>query len=286
MIKKYFICVLVSLFFISLISAGATTNCDLNASLVNQDPYPVVPGEYIEVVFQLSGLQNSNCDGAIFELISNYPFSLDKGEESIKNLQGSTYVSDYKKTWMIPYKLRVDNDAMDGFNQIEVRFSQGDSFKDFSISKKFDIKIEDVRVDFEVHVKEYSKTNNEITFEILNTGKHDVEALTIEILEQENFILHQSPKKIVGSLDSNEETEFTYTAEAYKGNIDLQITYTDEINERRTLNKGIEFNPKYFEKNQENGKEISWWIYLIAAVIVIWVIIKIIKKHKHKKNKK
>ncbi len=285
MSKNFFIFVLASLFFMSLVSAGTTT-CDLNASLVNQDPYPAVPGEYVEVVFQLSGLQNSNCNGAVFELIPQYPFSLDKGESALEILPGSTYVNDYKKTWMIPYKLRVDKNAIDGFNQIEARFSQGSSFKDFSLSKKFDIKIEDVKVDFEIHVKEFSQSNHEITFEILNTGEYDIEALTIEIPEQENFILHQSPKEIVGSLDNNEETEFTYTAEAFEGDITLHINYTDEINERRSLNKTIEFNPKYFEKTQENGKEISWWVYLLGVVVLFLIIRWFVKKHKHKKNKK
>src|SRR6056297_2691896 len=158
----------------------ASEDCSLNVSLLNQDPYPVIPGDYVEVVFEVSGTDNSDCEGARFKINQEYPFSLDKGKQNLKEISGNTFVKDFKKTWMVPYKLRVDKDALDGMNTLEVKYTPGESSNVF-YSKNFNIKVEDVRVDFEVSVKQYDTNTNTMTFEILNIGENDVEALTIDI---------------------------------------------------------------------------------------------------------
>ncbi len=91
------------LFGIFLVSFVSAESCDLSVSLVNQDPYPAIPGDYVDVVFQIDGIENPSCERAIFELVTSYPFSLDENDTT-RILEGSTWVSEYKTEWMIPYK--------------------------------------------------------------------------------------------------------------------------------------------------------------------------------------
>lgn len=271
---------ILAVFFLQFISA----TCTLDAELVNQDPYPALPGGYVELVFQLSGVENPECNGANFRLVPKYPFSLEEGEKAERTLEASTYTQKYKKEWVIPYKLVVDKNALDGKKEIEVRYSKGISGKDTYYSEFFNVTVEDVRTDFEISVKNYDKENKEILFEILNIGKHSVEALTVEIPEQENIVLRKGQRIIMGSLDSNEEETFTFNAELKKGEINLTIIYTDKINERRSINKSVFFEPKYFQETKKKGG--SFWVYLILLVVIVTVVLWIRKKAKDKKHKK
>ena len=57
-----------AIFLISLVSAV----CTLEVSLVNQDPYPAVQGDTVRILFQVSGVQDSSCNGASFQLDPGY----------------------------------------------------------------------------------------------------------------------------------------------------------------------------------------------------------------------
>jgi len=272
------------LLVITPVSSATMEDCSLNVSMINQDPYPVIPGNYVEVVFQVSGTDNSNCEGAKFHIEEDYPLSLDKNQTNLREISGSTFVKDYKKSWMVPYRLRVDEDALDGMSKIDVKYAPGKS-KGVFFSKDFNIKVEDVRVDFEISVKEYDHSTNTITFEILNTGENDIEALTINLPEQENLEIKGSPRNIVGSLDSNEETTFDFKAIPKQGDLRLDITYTDEINERRTLQKETSFNPKYYASSEEQGG-MSFWFYL-SIILIAYMVFRWFrnKKRKTKRNR-
>ena len=45
------------LFSISGVFAGV---CDLDVSLINQDPYPAIQGDYVKLVFQVDGHSNNS----------------------------------------------------------------------------------------------------------------------------------------------------------------------------------------------------------------------------------
>jgi len=271
---------------LSSLNLVLAAECNLQVTLLNQDPDPVMPGEYVEVVFQMSGLENIQCGGAWFEIVSEYPFSLDESESARKELPGNTYTKDYSRVWNIPYKVRIDQDALEGERTLETRFAAGNSPMNFSSTKEFQITVEDLRVDFEISVQSYNPQTQEITFEILNTGEHDIEALTIEIPQQQNIQIKGSPRTIVGKLDKNEETTFDFTAVPSKGDIKLNILYTDEIDERRSLEKDVFYEPTYFETKQDQQQNFSIWFYLFVILLVLFIGKWFWNKRKHKKKRK
>ncbi len=277
--KKEGLIIILSLILMPLVVASS---CDLDVSIINQDPYPAIPGDYVKVVFQIDGVENPECGIVTFELKENYPFSLDPGVTNRITINAGTYSRSYSSFYLATYNLRVNGDALEGNNPIEVVYSSTNSGE---LLNEFDIYIEDTRADFEVHIEDYDYSTKILTFEILNTAEVDIEALTIEIPKQENIIIKGANKKVIGDLDSNEYTTADFEAVPNDGEIELKIIYTDSINVRRELTKKVIFDSSYFTGRNGNKRSVPWfWIILVLGVAG-WFFWKRHKKHKEGKKR-
>jgi len=126
--------------------AAADTSAFLVASIINQMPDPAEPGNYVELRFKIENIGTQNLNNVEFELIPKYPFYFDNqdyanqtissiwGGQAIKNNGSQTGVILY-------YKLRVDNKAVAGNNEIELRYrTQND--KGWTYFPKFNIRVQ------------------------------------------------------------------------------------------------------------------------------------------------
>jgi len=236
------------------------TGCAMNVTLVNQNPYPAQPNSYVEVVFQVSWMQNYVCNGSRFELVTDYPFSLDS-QSALRILPDDTYIQGYKKDWMVPYKLRVDKDALNGEAEIEVRYSPG-IWNSTSMTKKFNITIEDARTIFDAVIQEIS--GSDVSIAIANAGKYTANSVVVRIPEQENFAVSGSDGQMVGNLESGDYTVVAFSltqkanppfgesgtfsrqdveknASAGTRTLKFDIHYTDNIGVRRVVNMELPF---------------------------------------------
>lgn len=258
---------MMSLFIICMIFSigGVLAKCNLEASMINQDPYPALQGDYVKLVFQLDGVANSECGTVNFELVESYPISFDAGENPIRTVDAGTYRKDFSSFLLATFKVRVDANAVDGDNPIEVRYKPASN--EAYETKQFNLNVKDTRADFEIHVEDYDYSTKTITFQILNIGDSDIEALTLEIPEQENIVVKGSNRNIVGDLDSNEYTTADFEAIPEEGKINVKLTYTDSINERRSIAKDVSFNPEYFKGRiaDEGGSKTGLYIFIIIV---------------------
>jgi len=279
-----FIIVGIILFLIGNVSA---VDCkSLSVSLLNQDPYPAVPGEYVKLVFQIDGASDTDCGTIKIKVNEGYPFSLDQGVENEKSFQAGTYITNYKNTILVPYQVRIDSNALDGENPLEISYSKG-SLSETQFKKTFNITVDDTRTDFEIYVKDYSPSTKRITFDILNVGESDVEAIALEIPEQEGIKIIGNNRAIVGDLDTNEETTTSFDIYLDKENINLNLWYTDSIGTRRELNKEVTVNLENFvrkDKQNDGGFAFATFIYGIIFTIIIYFSWKWYSKRKNKKK--
>ena len=263
--------------------------CDLDATLVNQDPHPAIPGDYVEVLFQINGIEDGNCeDGTAINLILDYPFSLDD-EEYEKIIKSSTYAGyGFTDHWNVVYNLRIDKVALEGDYEVELRYKDGwsGSWINYRL-EKFNISIRGGNTDFEVHIQNYNIEEKKVVFEVLNIGNQDIEALVLEIPKQENINVIGSNRNVLGDLDSNEYTTAEFEAILFEGDISLKLYYTDPTDERRIIEKMINYDSSYFINSSENLKENGVGTYVIIGILVLCVIVLIllIKKKKNKKKK-
>jgi hypothetical protein len=270
---------LLVLFSISLVYA---MGCDLDVSMINQDPYPAVPGDYVKIVFQIDGIEASTCGDVTFELLEQYPLKFDPDMNPLVSIKAGTHIKDYESFAMIPYRVRIDENALDGDNPVEVGYTYSKEGTGAVESEQFDLNVEDTRADFEIFIKNYDYLSSEITFEILNTGKSDIEALTLELLDQENIQVKGSNRNIVGDLDSNDYTTADFEVIPSNGEITMKILYTDSINVRRNIEKTVQFDSKYFLDRNGEGEKTSVWTYIIIVVVVVAVIYWFYKRKKKK----
>lgn len=269
------------LFLILTLGLVSAESCNLNVSLLNQDPYPALPGESVKVVFQINGVSNPGCGDVLFEVKENFPFTVDPSSTNPIIISSGTYLAKYSSFYLAPYKIRIDKDSLEGDIPLEVLFSAGgqQSIKEFG---EFNINVKDVRADFEVYVKNYNANTKTFTLEILNIAKSDVKALAIEIPKQDNFEVRGANRVVVGSLDSNEYTTADFEGLLKKGNLDLNIFYTDPINERREINKTIYFDPSSFDGVNKTPQPI--WLYILILLVIAFVVWMWFKAKKAKKK--
>lgn len=271
-----------SLYLVSFVSADA---CNLKVSLLNQDPYPAVPGDYVKLVFQVTGVENPECGLIKFNLPNQYPISFDSNASTEVQYQGGTFVKDYSGSLLIPYKVRIDQNAVDGDNSIKLIYSLNTNTLNISsIENQFNINVKEVGTNFEAYVKNFNFNTNILTIQILNSGKSDIDALTIEIPKQ-NITVKGSNRNIVGALDANEYTTTDFEVSPQESDIKLNIYYTDKIGIRRTTDAVIHFDPTYFQGRKADQKSSSgWmWIVVVAAIIIAWIFYSKYKKNQKKK---
>ncbi len=298
------------LFGMFLITFVSAESCSLSISLVNQEPYPAIPGDYVDVLFQVDGVENPNCDGAIFELITSYPFSVDENDTT-RVLDGSTWGLKYKTEWMIPYKVRVDEDAFDGNATLTVKYGEETKF----ISQDFDIVIQDSRTAFDAVIQE--STSSEVSIAIANIGKYVANSVVVRIPEQDEFRVTGTDGQMVGNLDAGDYTIVSFSivsmiqrgsqtsdsdgdAEYIKpnfknqgSNLQFNIYYTDTLGERRIVNMELPLQmastlltedgkmPEGFSGRNMKTNESSWshWYTLIIILLLVVGISFLYKKY-------
>ena len=270
-----------ALFLISLISAQP---CQLDVSLLNQDPFPAIPGEYVEIVFQIKGIANPECGTVYFELLEKYPISFDPNAETTITAESGAYKKDYSSFLMAPYKVRLHESALDGNNPIEVQYKYA-SILGYE-TETFNLDVEDTTADFEIYITGYDHATKEITFEILNIASSDIESLTLEISKQENIEIIGAKTNILGDLDSNEYTTADFNAVPSEGEIIIQISYTDSTNSRRIIEKTVYYEPEYFKAQRAapSTTAIIIWVVIIAAVVYFFYRRRKKKKIMHEKD--
>jgi len=305
------------LIFILLISLSvnfvSALYCDLDVSLLNQNPYPAVPGEYVDAVFQVSGII-SGCGGAAFELFPSYPFSIVEND-SVKILGGNTYhVTGYQTDWLVPYKLKVDKGALDSNYEIKVRYHSGTSTSwDSYISQIFNLTVQDSRTDFDAVIQEVSGSS--VSIAIANVGKYSANSVVVRIPEQENFRVTGTDGQMVGNLASGDYTIVSFSLSSVvqkdyqKGfnrstgvqqnqasNLKFDIYYTDALGERRIVNmelpislsSSVNASSGYingFSRTQAQTSSGINWTALIIVLIIIAAGFVIYKKYPYLKKK-
>jgi hypothetical protein len=273
---------LISLLFLCMLTLVAAEACQLDVLLLNQDPYPAVQGDYVKLVFQIDGVANSACNQVTFELLEKYPLIFDAGQQRVFSIDSGTYTGvNFQDFFMATYKVRVNSDTLDGSNPIEVRYRYGIGSTQ---TKEFDIEVEDVRAEFEIFVSDYDSSTKEVTLEILNIGTHDIEALTLEMPEQEGFSIIGSEINIVGDLDSNEDTSADFNVRANSGTYRVIMRYSDSNGERRSGEMNFDFDAEQFSSG--NGGSSIWTklFWVVVIVVVGWFGWKQWKKRKKKRK--
>jgi hypothetical protein len=110
--------------FALILLTGVTTaqkSVQLEVNKVNMEPVPLKTSEYADVWLEVVNTGNTESSNAEINFTENYPFSVDPGEK--RSWELGTIVPG--EEYMIHLQTRVDENAVQGENEMKFRFSTG-----------------------------------------------------------------------------------------------------------------------------------------------------------------
>ena len=288
----------------------STNSPNIRINQLKYEPYPVNLGEYFTLWIKAENIGKELTKNVTFELMPKFPFSLDANEDPIRNYGKLSS----EEPVVMEYKVRVSNNAVEGTNEIELRYNT--EGKDSSwVSKKFDIEIKGAQTDFDSIIQEVS--DSEVSIAIANTGKNAAYSVIVRIPEQESFEAVGTNGQMVGNLENGDYTLVGFEINRKRGaggnQLKVQIDYTDEIGERRSIIKELSFNtgsnsmtsninrtlPEGMAREEmfaqrrgivQSQQSIyqKWWFWAVIAAVLLagWKGYKLLKKKKEEKEEK
>lgn len=265
-------------------------NSGVQVTVLNQDPYPAEPNNYVDIVFKVENKKNLAVNDFLIELLPQYPFSLDSS--GVKEI-GTLGIGQYDdKAVYVKYKVRVDKDAIDGENEIKVRYvyDTNGEWRNY-ITQDFNITIEDPKTDFDVAVQDYSFKTNTLTLAVSNIGKKNAQSVTVSLPGQSSIDIIGSDKNILGGIDTNDYTIASFKVISKQdGPLVVRIAYTDSIGIRREVEKAVIFKASSYEVSTNNNAKTTDYralIYIaigVIGIIVIFVLLRIFRKKRKVKQ--
>jgi hypothetical protein len=283
------------------VAAATTEICNPQITLVNQDPSPAVPNEYMKVIFELTGI--GNCNGFTVKLNPEYPFSLDADSSDIQTIEGNPSSPDYRDVWTVPYKIRIDKDALDGDYNLKLQYQEGVDESFGYVEKGFNVTIKNSMTAFDAVIQQIS--GSDVSIAIANTGKYAANSVVVRIPEQESFKISGTDGQMVGNLASGDYTVVGFTLTktnsglrnmsrtnnpsnmpasnpSASSKLKFDIYYTDNIGERRIVNMELPLNIGNASAmgvgnfNRTATKTSSWysswtnWIIILGILIILY----------------
>ncbi|MBW2966485.1 COG1361 S-layer family protein [Candidatus Woesearchaeota archaeon] len=136
---------LISIFILSLClqtayAINTVEGSKIEVSLISQEPDPVNPGEIVDLRFKIENLGSAPTGNLIFEILPQYPFSIYKGspQQKISSLQG---VQRDNEGAIILYKIKVDEDAVEREETIDIRYREEKHGSPWILIEDFPIRI-------------------------------------------------------------------------------------------------------------------------------------------------
>jgi hypothetical protein len=243
--------------FVSAVEVNLNATADSNNQLVQfqllkYEPYPVNPGEYFDLYISVQYVGNSGTYGSHFELVQNYPFSLDSNESAVRDFG----ILD-SPAIVLHYKVKVDKDAVEGTNHIQLNYVVGP----ITYTKTFDIEVENSQTAFDAVIQQISGST--VSIALANTGKYAANSVIVKIPDQDSFTTTDNINgQMVGNLATGDYSVVSFSlaskmtramnlsstsnipnsgfqfqsVNASSNELKFEVDYTDNIGVRRTVN--------------------------------------------------
>ncbi|MGC9310718.1 MAG: COG1361 S-layer family protein [Candidatus Aenigmatarchaeota archaeon] len=115
----------------------------ISVTPLRYEPLPVQPGKYFKIWITVENIGTDATENLIVQLDPKYPFSFDSSENgtrAIGTLNG-------KDSTVIDCRLRVAEDAVEGINELKVRYSKDGGYSWTEKSIRIDVQTLDVNLD-------------------------------------------------------------------------------------------------------------------------------------------
>jgi hypothetical protein len=218
--------------------SGISDGSNVDVTLINQDPATAQPGEYVDLKFKVSNKGLEPAEGTSVELIESFPFSLDPDVSASRDLGDMRAAAVGDDSYIVEYRVRVDENAVETENEISIKYTLGEG--DFSVTRNFDISVDDVGTDFELSAGKVSASSIPVNLD--NIGDKSADSVHVILPDQSGIVKEGLRTKVVGGLESGENKVVDFavsnisTGDSYR----FEIHYSDGNGVRRELVRNIE----------------------------------------------
>src|SRR3989338_11090752 len=225
----------------------------IEVTLINQEPDPAEPGNYVDARFKLDNNGSEEARNVEIEILPQYPFSLDPGREALRSAGTLQSMQRGDVGVIVKYKLRVDKNAVEGENEIKIRYR---------IDKGVWIEPEEFFVKIQTHDAILSVDSVSVDKKTLEPGSSS--AVKIKLSNKADSVLEDIKAKLnlgglpfipLGStneksiykIDSKGSYEFDFellaNPDAASGvyQVPLKIVYSDELGKTYFKNSTLGF---------------------------------------------
>lgn len=188
--KLILLMLLISIFVVPTVMAADDTSY-LKATLLNQDPDPAEPGDYLELRWKVEKFGSTTISDINFELDVDYPFTFDSSDVSVKSIGDWKGYSDEDEFYTLYYKVLVDENALEDSYDVNLKITSDQ----FELSKDFAVRVgEKEKVSFALGqlvtspLKIYGGSDeNKLDLTLENIGDLDAEVVTVDLVLPEGF---------------------------------------------------------------------------------------------------
>lgn len=234
-----------------------STGYGVTASLYSQSPVQVEPGNYVEVRIKLENTGGEVLDNFQVEILPEFPFSLDPGENALKNY-GNVGTGIYNENGIVTkWDLRVDEDAIEGDNNLKIRYRYGTN--QWIYNDNIEINVENPEAILNiVNIKTIPAEpipgeKFDLNLEVENQAESALRDLKFKLNAPEQFVtLNSADEKYVKVIDSGETKNISFNlisqgdADGTIYTLPLNIVYYD--NQGTQHSKNISFGLVLIEK--------------------------------------
>ncbi len=178
------------------------------------NPYPAEAGKYVDLWIKIENIGTEEAKDVTCILLPEYPFSLNPNENAARHIGKLPGTEDV----ILQYKLRVDSDAVEGWNEMKIKCQTENS--DSWVIHEFDIYVESKIPEFAIGSITSEPTKlfpdskeNKLFIEIQNIGTGDAELVSSELVLPRGIVPSESYSNIA-NLGTIKEGE-SKTAEYY-----------------------------------------------------------------------
>ena len=214
----------------------------IEVTLINQEPDPAEPGNYVDARFKLDNNGSEEARNVEIEILPQYPFSLDPGREALRSAGTLQSMQRGDVGVIVKYRLRVDKNAVEGENEIKIRYR---------IDKGVWVEPEEFFIDVQTNDAILAINSVSVDKEFFEPGSSGI--LRIGIVNEADSLvkdvkarldlgnipfvpLGSTNEKSVYQIDARKTHEFSFEllakpeAESGVYQVPLKISYSDELN--------------------------------------------------------
>jgi len=242
----------------ALMAAGAfgastkvANSADVRVSMLNQEPDPAEPGRYVDVRFKITNNGSDIANDFVLEILPEFPFSLDAGKSAVEKIGSLHSTGKESEALIVKYRLRVAENALEGDNELKVRYRFSDSQWIEPEPLIINVRTQDavISIDSVSTGKDDLEpgAKGTLKIKITNTADSalkDIKA-TVDFGDKKFVTIGSINEKNIYSLDSKQSYEFSFdilvnpetAAGVYQ--VPLKISYSDKLGSRYTRNGTI-----------------------------------------------